>query len=90
MFNMMVLREKCEMNYLPRLLRNNPGKNGAVRYNVQENHGLQLLQKSMKRNILTICISQLGSKSSKEVSSIFKQWLLRNIAVKNGAIIYHV
>ena len=93
-FDVMVLRE--EEQYVKRfhsyqtLLRNSPDTNSAIKYHVQANHGLQPVQRSMKRNMVTICISQLGSESSHELSLNFKQWLLSNNAVKNGVIIYHV
>ena len=90
----MVLREEEKyvkyINSKQILLRNSPDTNSTIKYNVQANHGLQPVQKSMKRNMVTICISELGSESSHEVSLNFKQWLPSNSAVKNGAIIYHV
>ena len=72
------------------LLRNSPDKNRAILYHVQHDQGLQLVQKSLNRNMLTICTFPIGTESSYEVSLNSKQNLLRNSPDKNCSILYHV
>ena len=71
------------------LLRNTPDKTFAY-IPCETDQGLQLVQKSLNQNMLMICTSSIGTESSYEVSLNSKQQLLRNSAVKDCAILYHV
>ena len=71
------------LNSKQRLLRNSQDKNCAILYHVQHDQGLQLVQKSLNRKMLTICTSPLGTESFYEVSLNSKQRLLRNSPDRN-------
>ena len=82
--------DEVSLNFKQWLRSNSAVKNGAIIYHVWLDQGLQLLQKSLNMNMLSICTSPLGSEFIHEVSLNSKQLLLRNSVDKHCTIVYHV